>query len=305
MTGTENRELEIVALLQAMNSRYVGERQEAERAFEQFGTEEVEVLLEIVRREADRTHRRRRAYRILATVFMTIGIPFLLFALVMMIYSLAVGDDNRAAVFGSLIGTLGGTVGGGVLGGFSFLLAPTPLLQLATRSLAKLNDVRVVGPLLELISSRMIDFNTRYSLATALMNLMPRLQVGDRELLTDRQLDGLYNCLRRSHLEKETDLVITCLDAIGKVGGSSALPHLERLVNAPGDSENIRRIRQKAQGSQEALAARIEQERQGMSLLRPAGSPDNPAETLLRPAQGAAPADPQVLLRASAKDETE
>lgn len=303
MTGTEDREKWVVAMLQAMNSRYVGERQEAERAFERLEPEEVEALLAIVRKESDRTHRRRRAYRILTTICLTFGIPLLLFAIVMMITSLATGDASRAGLYGSLIGTLGGTLGGGVLGGFSFLLVPTPLLQLATRSLAKLNDVRVVGPLLDLISSRIIDFQTRYATATALMNLLPKLQMGDRNILMDRQLDALYHSLRRSHPEKETELVITYLDAIGKVGGSHALPHLERLIQTPGDSENIHRIQQKARETLTALEARIKQERQGMSLLRPAESPDNPAETLLRPAQGAAPANPQVLLRASAKDE--
>lgn len=51
MTGSADREKRIVAMLQAMNSRYVGERQEAERAFERLEPEEVEALLEIVRAE--------------------------------------------------------------------------------------------------------------------------------------------------------------------------------------------------------------------------------------------------------------
>jgi hypothetical protein len=305
MRSTVHRKEEIIAQLKAMDSRYAGERQEAERAIQRLDPEGVELLLEIVRSEADRTRRRRRVYHILAVTFAAVGIPLLLFAIVMMLQAMAMGEQERAGMYGGMIGTIAGTIGGGVLGGFSFLLAPTARLQAASRALGQLDDVRAIGPILETISSRMIDFHTRYALVTALMQLLPSLQVGDRDLLTDRQLDSLYQCLRRSHLEKETDLVIACLDAIGKIGGSGALPHLERLVHIYGESENLDRVRQKAREIQEALTARIEQQRQGMSLLRPAESPDSPAETLLRPAQGAAPADPQVLLRASAQNETE
>jgi hypothetical protein len=92
-------------------------------------------------------------------------------------------------------------------------------------------------------------------------------------------------------------LSIALLQAIEKVGDGRALPEVERVANTEAVNEHHERIRAAAERCLTVLRERVEQERLGHTLLRPASAPDTPAVTLLRPAQGPGESDPERLLR--------
>ncbi|HZP82120.1 MAG TPA: hypothetical protein VFB21_10805 [Chthonomonadaceae bacterium] len=153
------------------------------------------------------------------------------------------------------------------------------------------NDVRLVGPLAEAL--KWPDPHIQSIAATALTRLLPRLRASDAGLLNASQRVGLCHALEGA----KPDLILAILRAFEQVGDGSAAPFVERLARGKGAAAREKRIQEAAQECLPYLQLLAAQERASQTLLRPAGIPDVPPESLLRPAASTPETDPQQLLR--------
>jgi hypothetical protein len=187
--------------------------------------------------------------------------------------------------------------------GLARLCAVTPAQVEAVRVLAALDDVRVVGPLLEALEWRDLSACTGVrTLATrALYRLLPRLQPEHAALLDDRQRACLYRLLRHHPSDDQTELIVALLGAVARVGDARAVASLERMTRDRHGPPPRQRVRLTAQETLAQLRQRLD--RSPGSLLRAAS--DASATDLLRPITTATLQDPQQLLRASQPDQNE
>jgi hypothetical protein len=186
----------------------------------------------------------------------------------------------------------------------------------ALRSLIMTGDVRLIGPLLELRETLQFKDNmdTRGLIQATLTDLLPRLKAGDAALLTDRQHDSLCRLLREATsrpimardvrkladddlITHDPNLARAVLRALEQVGDERAVPSVRRVAEARCSSPKLEALQREARECLAALNARLERERPGKTLLRPAAAPETPAELLLRPACGAGETDADKLLR--------
>jgi hypothetical protein len=165
----------------------------------------------------------------------------------------------------------------------------------AMQSLMKSEDLRVVGPLTEALSTS----DTRSIAASALCRLLPRLQFGDAHLLNEKQRRSLYRELEGT----DTDLILAILKAFEQVGDSKDLPYVERLAQAAAERPTGGRLLAEAQHCLLFLKARAEHEHTRQTLLRAASASDTPPDVLLRPASSTPETEPQQLLRAGTAEE--
>jgi hypothetical protein len=156
------------------------------------------------------------------------------------------------------------------------------------------DDLRIIGPLCDTLNPYRLDFDP--VVIAALKRLLPRLKASDAGLLNPDQRKGLYAALN-TYIGKGIQFHLAVLQAIEQVGDSGAIPHVERIAYSEAATVNEKQLREAARECLQSLKARAEQERLSRTLLRLASAPDSPAETLLRPAQGAPEADPNRLLR--------
>jgi hypothetical protein len=292
---------QIIADLKKLRSPYIGERMEAEEHFGNMGPEGVEALLLLLAGESGKRRTRRRIYFALLGLFVFIGLPVALW----MVYMAITSGDSRTmgAYLGAALGGIVGGGGGGILGGFSFLLFPTATQMMAGDALALVDDKRVAGHLVEALGSSIaFSYQSRVAIARALLRLLPQLEPGDRELFADQQRTALYRLLRKGNVEKETELLVAMLGAVGKIGDASAIGILEDLATRQAQTPKERRVADAAAVAVTSLQDRIERERTGETLLRSAGSPAGPSEILVRPATGSEQTEPAVLLRPTQSD---
>jgi hypothetical protein len=100
-------------------------------------------------------------------------------------------------------------------------------------------------------------------------------------------------------LEHPNDrLILDVLEALGRVGGGSAVEPVERVAR-----RGRAYTRQTAERILPVLRERQRREREAATLLRPSIAPDDPSQVLLRPAQDTGQADVNLLLRPSSGDE--
>ncbi len=192
--------------------------------------------------------------------------------------------------------------GMGAMGGMTGLLvtaaAATKAQKQAAKTLAQFEDLRIVGPLAEVLE--LLDKDTAAIAESALIRLLPRLQASDAHLLSEEQRKALCRALKR----KNAALVIATLKALMQIGDAEALPYVEKLAQGEGLTARDPAVCQEAQDCLPFLRLRAEQEHARQTLLRAAGpTVETRADTLLRPASGGAvQIDPQQLLRASTSE---
>lgn len=182
--------------------------------------------------------------------------------------------------------------------GLARLCAVTPAQVEAIRVLAALDDVRIVGPLLEALEWRdMAAFSGVRAVATqALYRLLPRLRPEDANLLDDRQRACLYRLLRHHPSDDQTELIVALLGAVAQVGDARAVSQLERMTRDSNGPAPRQRVSLTAQETLLLLRRRLD--RSPGTLLRAASDTAAP-NLLLRPATAAPTTDPQQLLRPS------
>jgi hypothetical protein len=142
------------------------------------------------------------------------------------------------------------------------------------RKLAERTDVRLAGPLIQVLSwpEDELHVAARY----ALFRILPRMRASDARLLNAEHRRVLHRVLRSA----DYAFIEVILKALEQVGDETSIPSVERLANRRAWWPDDRRIRDAARECLPALKARLEGA--GHTLLRPTGAADEPAETLLR-----------------------
>ena len=164
--------------------------------------------------------------------------------------------------------------------------------------LVRCDDVRVVGPLTEMLASS--DSETRRMSAAMLTELLPRLQSTGARLLDAEQIALLGDVLRNGARE-DHELAVAIVRAFAQVGDSSVLPLVERIADSPAHTRRRRRLKAEAEACLPFLQAHVRQEQASRTLLRASAPGSGGPDTLLRPA-GSANSDPGQLLRESGNE---
>ncbi|MCW3055027.1 MAG: hypothetical protein JWN14_4197 [Chthonomonadales bacterium] len=173
------------------------------------------------------------------------------------------------------------------------------------------DDVHNVGLLVDALTMRYENINQ--TVMDALIELLPRLQANDADLLNAEQRARLSSILSKSNIAKRSvtdhrastqaiysrliSFRVAILQAFEHVGDSSALPIVEKLTRQEAKTVEQRRIQEAAQECLQALRLRVQQERDPKTLLRAAGSANTETETLLRAATNTQETPPEQLLR--------
>ena len=168
----------------------------------------------------------------------------------------------------------------------------------AIHNINTLNIPQVVGALLDVygIHDGFVLGDTR----PALIQLLPRLQATDANLLTGSQRKQLYSKLSKSdryfwyNRYWNAELKTAILRALEQIGDEKAVPVVEKVARTARNPQ----VRTAAQECLPFLQQRAEQARIEQTLLRASTSTASP-DTLLRPTVATTPTEPQQLLRAS------
>lgn len=158
--------------------------------------------------------------------------------------------------------------------------------------LARHDDVRVLGPLAEMLASPAPAL--RRAAGPALCRLLPRLSSTAAPHLTLEQRENLYAVLRGYPAREEIELQIALLRALPYFGDAAILGTVERMAE-PGSASRRRRIlREEARECLPALRERARKQLTSNILLRPS-SAEAPADHLLHPTQEPTPDGSQLL----------
>jgi hypothetical protein len=189
-----------------------------------------------------------------------------------------------------------------LMGWIVAFLANYSILRRMGRRLAKLEDPRASGALLDV-------FKTTGSfqgpdVKEALIRLLTRMKASDAEGLSREQRQFLYIILTQDQkwyaagYDWGEDLKVAALKALEQVGDEEALPIVAQVaLHAPGLP-----IRQAALECLPFLQMRVEEQRSRQSLLRSSAASVFPNETLLRPAAGGSETNAEELLRPTNKE---
>jgi ABC-type multidrug transport system fused ATPase/permease subunit len=277
MSDTESQLLN-KKVLEKLSSKKEKERLEAEETLNQLGDKKLEVLLNAVTEEAKK---RRASKRCQNTILAVIGGIFALIILVSVARGFMTGNwkffDNWASFF-SFFGVFGASA------------AMTQSHKNAALKLAEFDDLRSVGPLLDILDS---DSEQVKQVATeSLKRLLPRLQASDSSLLNDDQLRMLGKVLE----SKDAEFVCAALKALEQVGDEKHLDKVQRLAEMHAKKPDKERIREAAQACLPYLTQRVENNLMAKTLLRASSGTDT-GDVLLRPVDHIPDHAPQELLR--------
>ncbi len=189
------------------------------------------------------------------------------------------------------------------------ILSPRKKLRQKAQTLASLNDVRAVCPLID--TWKMEDGGIHKIANQALIDLLPRLRSEDSDLLNAEQRILLYRALNRAPnrnrsnirirsqeaYQRKVAFQIAALQALAQVGDRHALPTVERLARREAQNQDQQRIRDAAQECLPLLKLRIEQQYSNETLLRASRAFDATGDTLLRAAHGVQQTSSEQLLR--------
>ena len=163
----------------------------------------------------------------------------------------------------------------------------------ATKMLAHLDDMRVIGPLLDALTANYTDVTLKATIRLSLLRLLPRLQASDAACLLPRHIAALNREIDFCRAWKwgmpaEVAYALVVFKALEQVGDETSVASVTKVFETT----------QNAQTREAALACLpFLQARAAMgkhTLLRAASQE---AENLLLPAQATQIAEPGVLLR--------
>jgi hypothetical protein len=173
-----------------------------------------------------------------------------------------------------------------------------------TASLSAVDDLRMVGPLIDRLGSRSKDRQTRGVLKQALMRLLPRLKASNASLLTAGQKARLTRHL--GHLamfQGDKAFQVVILRALEQVGDAQSIPVVERIVRRQPRWSAQEEVHTAAMECLPFLLQRAEEDSSRQTLLRSASCAVGDYSQLLHPAEGVSGVDPGELLRAGAHGE--
>ncbi len=166
------------------------------------------------------------------------------------------------------------------------------------KELANVSDLRIAGPLLEILA---LEDGTAKSMAALLLSgLLPRFRASDAKILTDAQHNALLRTLTRN--DGSPDFFVAALKALEQIGDARALPVVESLAIGRGATIDPHRVQAAAQDCLPFLQIRCDQQRASQTLLRASSATATATDTLLRPAQNAGTTNPSQLLRPNPHD---
>lgn len=113
-----------------------------------------------------------------------------------------------------------------------------------TRLLASLDDIRVIGSLLEALMTYPRDTDLRDCIRLSLVRILPRLQSSDSAGLLPRHITVLNIELNHCFIPRlvsgaKVDYLLVVLKALEQVGDETSLPAVEKLIQTT-DNEKVR-----------------------------------------------------------------
>ncbi len=140
---------------------------------------------------------------------------------------------------------------------YSQRLAAPLKLKYVVRTLAHVDDVRTVGPLIE--GLMLADKTTSFLAAPALVRLLPKLKAADEDLLNEHQRRYMNHLLmsRTKTEESDPELSLAILQALQQLGDRTALKPVRRLAQGKGKAARNRLIQEAAQASLSVLEQRL------------------------------------------------
>ena len=166
--------------------------------------------------------------------------------------------------------------------------------------LARMDDVRFIGRLLELLSWP--DPDVCAGAMGALTRLLRRVKASDKVLRTPAQRAGLYRNITFANAHTHTDFLIAALKALEQIGDAAAMPYVVQLANAQPSSERERRVCDAAIACLPYLNQRARMTAGSHALLRASSATSTGADSLMRAASPSAATDSEQLLRANSGD---
>lgn len=165
--------------------------------------------------------------------------------------------------------------------------------SVALQELNSLQDVTTVGGLLEALPKTM--GNTHREIIQLLTQLLPRFISTPDNYLREYHRRILYDLLLTTNLLTETEFLLAILAAVENNDSGSGLSYVRRLAHGSSTYPEELRIRTRARQCVTVLEQRMAQRDMSENLLRPS-SAEQGADILLRPA--VSPVEPpEELLR--------
>jgi hypothetical protein len=166
-----------------------------------------------------------------------------------------------------------------------------------TKALLAVNDLRMVGPLLDRLRSSSNDHRTRQVLKQALMRLLPRLKARDASQLTVKQKAELARHLNGLAIfQRDKDFQVVTLRALEQIGDAQAIPLVERIIQRKPRLSGQALVHKAAVECLPYLLQRADEDKTRNTLLRSANGFGGNTSELLLPAVGDG-TDPHQLLR--------
>jgi hypothetical protein len=209
--------------------------------------------------------------------------------------TVATGGSPAWATLGQTAAMAAGTAAAGFA-----LVIRRQLRDPRMRQLEALDDVRGVGPLLDLMDSAQemweYDDPSRRVIKAALIRLLPKLQASDTEWLTPAQRESLvralYFCTHPGYpWHFQADFAVTLLKALEQVGDGRAEEYVQTLAYQQARGADRLRIQEAARACLPFLQERARQQQALETLLR-ASQPTVDPDMLVRPMGAFEPRDP-------------
>jgi hypothetical protein len=284
---------EMRKILAGLLSPHSDFRLQAQADLKALGPAAVDLLLAEAELQTAEWMKRKRRYKWIAGVYLSIAIPGIIYCIGGSIYYYNHGfPDMVGALMGGGVGGLGGGLGGGVLGGFASLLVPPRELVAISNALLSFDDPKVIGALVAGLS--VPDPRLRIAVHDKLLTLLPQASAADLAEVTATQRQPLRKLLSLNP-ENDSQLIIAVIEAFERMGDTSALPEVRRLAASQGTTQKTRSVRDAAEHCMKSLHALLGQ---GVDhLLRASENPGPEGGELLRPAGFSGSGDEQTLLR--------
>ena len=166
-------------------------------------------------------------------------------------------------------------------------------VKTAGSRLSESDDIRVVGPLADMLSWP----DPRYweIAAKGLERLLPRLKASDSHILAESQRKAIYEKMTMRNAARHDRFLISVLRALEQIGDETAIPHVARLANTTSRGPAEQRVAAAAKECLDTLSDLLGRGHIPHRLLRPVEISE---EGLLRPARNDE-TSPQLLLRES------
>ena len=167
--------------------------------------------------------------------------------------------------------------------------------KLLARRLAKIEDVRCIGRLAEVLEWP--DSAVQQVAISSLSQLLPQVKASDKVFQTARQRANLHRMLTLPNARRHARFLVNLLKALEQIGDESAMPYVQQLAKAAPTSTQQRRVCDAARECLPYLELRVDLNRNSQTLLRASSAFSVGSDMLVRPASASGATDRDQLLR--------